>query len=70
MKCFIKDKPALSIPLHKSLIIEDDPELTMLFASMTKKETIRFLKEAIRDTNDDEYKKVYRYLLEEVNKNP
>lgn len=52
------------------MIFEGDPELTMLFASMTKQGRIKFLKEAIRDTDDDDYKKVYRYLLAEVKKNP
>ena len=62
----IKDKPSQKT----SIIIEDDPELTMLLASMTKQESISFLKRAIRDTNYDDYKKVYRYLLREVIKNP
>jgi hypothetical protein len=51
------------------MIFEDDPELTLLFASMTKQKRISFLKRAIRDTNNDDYKKLYRYLLREVRKN-
>lgn len=51
------------------MIFEDDPELTMILALMTKQERIRFLKKAIRDTNNDDYKKLYRYLLREVKKN-
>lgn len=50
------------------IIFEDSPELTMILASMTKQERIRFLKKAIRDTDNDDYKKVYRYLLSEVKK--
>lgn len=52
------------------LIFEDDPELTFIFASMTKQERIRFLKKAIRDTEDADFKKVYRYFLRLVKKAP
>lgn len=50
------------------LIFEDDPELTMTLALMTKQERIKFLKKAIRDTEDNGSKKVFRYLLSEVKK--
>lgn len=59
---------------------EDDPELTrtdraiirrfrVLFRTlMTRQERIKFLNEAIRDTEDNDSKKVIRYLLSEVKK--
>ncbi len=51
------------------MIFEDEPELTMIFALMTKQEKVEFLEKAIRDTMNPDSEKMFQYLLREVKKN-
>ncbi len=54
----------------KSIIIEGEPEFSIIFNALTDHEKIKILKESIREATDEDERKVFQYLLSELTKNP
>lgn len=54
----------------KSIIIEDEPEFSTIFAALTEHEKIKILEDSIREETDESTRKVFQYLLSELKKTP
>lgn len=50
------------------IFIEDEPEFSAIFNSLTPKQRVKLLKKAIREETDSDCRKVYKYLLSELRK--
>lgn len=54
----------------KNIIIEGEPEFSIIFNALSDHGKIKILKDAIREAKDEDERKVFQYLLSELKKNP
>ncbi len=50
----------------KNIIIEDEPEFSMMFNALSRRQKIKLLTESIRNEEDPSVRKVFKWLLKKT----